>query len=71
MSESRSKPPRLGAAERARLGRELRARYQAGATLRDLAGQTGYSYGLVRGLVIAAGVILRSRGGPNRTRGTR
>ena len=45
------------------LGRELRARYEAGASIRTLKDETGYSIQRVRSLLLASGTALRSRGG--------
>ena len=49
--------------ERSRVAEHLRARYVAGATIRDLATETGRSYHWVRGMLLKAGVVLRARGG--------
>lgn len=44
------------------LGRELRRRYEAGRSIRQIAAETDYSLGRVRNLLVAAGTELRSRG---------
>lgn len=44
------------------MGRELRARYEAGASVRVLTEETGYSIARVRRLLINAGTIMRRRG---------
>src|SRR3954447_25426105 len=44
----------------------LADRYLYGATIRELAEQTGRSYGMVRSLLIEAGVTFRPRGGSAR-----
>lgn len=49
--------------ERDRIAARLAQRYLAGATLRDLADETGRSFGWVRTLLLEAGVVLRTRGG--------
>ncbi|MFD4976267.1 helix-turn-helix domain-containing protein [Streptomyces sp. NPDC058424] len=49
--------------ERDRVAAELKAKYEAGATIRALADQTGRSYGGVHRLLADAGVTFRSRGG--------
>lgn len=49
--------------ERDRIAAQLRQRYQAGATIRDLAAETGRSFGWVRTLLLEAQVVLRTRGG--------
>lgn len=45
------------------LGAELRRRYEAGSSIRDLRAETGYSIQRVRTLLLGAGVELRGRGG--------
>jgi N6-adenosine-specific RNA methylase IME4 len=44
------------------LGAELRARYEAGASVRDLVGESGYSIARVRRLLALAGTQMRPRG---------
>ncbi|WP_328485950.1 helix-turn-helix domain-containing protein [Streptomyces zaomyceticus] len=57
------KPLRPGAA-RDRLLAQVRERYNAGASIRDLVKESKRSYGFVRGLLVASGVSLRPpRGG--------
>jgi transposase-like protein len=50
--------------EGAELAAAMGRRYQAGATLQEIAGQTGQSYNQVRAALIEAGVSLRPPGGP-------
>lgn len=45
-------------------GHELRTRYEAGASIREIADETGYSIQRIRSLLLAAGTTLRARGGP-------
>ena len=45
------------------VGHELRARYEGGASIREIADDTGYSIQRVRSLLLAAGTSLRGRGG--------
>lgn len=52
--------------ERDRIAARLRQRYLAGATIRELATETGRSFGWVRTLLLEAGVVLRTRGGDRR-----
>lgn len=59
---------RLSPAERERAAAVLAARYRQGDSIRQLSTDTGYSIGRVRGLLLAAGVTLRGRGGNNRRR---
>ncbi|MBV6763084.1 MT-A70 family methyltransferase [Rhodococcus opacus] len=44
------------------VGRELRARYEAGQSIREIADDTGYGITRVRGLLTGAGTVLRGRG---------
>ncbi|NJP80765.1 helix-turn-helix domain-containing protein [Streptomyces telluris] len=50
--------------QRRRIGAELRALYEDGASIRDLTRSTGRSYGFVHRVLLEAGVTLRGRGGP-------
>ncbi|MFD4335865.1 helix-turn-helix domain-containing protein [Streptomyces anulatus] len=52
--------------ERDKVAAELKARYDAGASIRALAEDTGRSYGGVHRLLADAGVTFRSRGGAMR-----
>lgn len=52
--------------ERDRVAAELKARYEAGASIRALAEEAGRSYGGVHHLLADAGVTFRSRGGATR-----
>lgn len=55
---------RLSSGQSGVIGHELRARYEAGASIREIADDTGYSIQRVRTLLLAAGTVLRARGGP-------
>lgn len=55
--------PRTDPAERAPLARDLRWRYESGASIRELCADTGRSYGMVYKLLAEAGTPMRSRGG--------
>ena len=55
-------------AERAAVGQDLLRRYEAGASIREICRETGYSIGRVRRLLEDAGVTYRRRGGANRSR---
>lgn len=57
---------RLSVQERQRVAAELAEQYQAGRSIRELCGASGYSIGRVRRLLAGAGVTFRSRGGSNR-----
>ncbi|HEU0086250.1 MAG TPA: helix-turn-helix domain-containing protein [Pseudonocardiaceae bacterium] len=54
---------RLPDAERAKLGRQLVKRYEAGLSVREICAETGYSIGRVRRLLQEGGVEFRPRGG--------
>lgn len=49
--------------ERDRVAAELKERYEAGASIRALAQETGRSYGGVHRLLADAGAAFRARGG--------
>ena len=57
---------RVTGPQRAALGAQLRARYEAGASIRTICDETGYSIGRVRRLLLDAGAELRGRGGDHR-----
>lgn len=57
---------RLSDRERDKLATALSKEYAQGRSLAELAEARGTSAGRVRGLLLAAGVTLRSRGGDNR-----
>lgn len=54
---------RIPGEQRQLLAAQLAGRYNAGASIRELCAETGYSIGRVRGLLIIAGVTFRDRGG--------
>ncbi|MEU2835242.1 helix-turn-helix domain-containing protein [Streptomyces lavendulae] len=54
--------------ERDRVAAELKARHEAGASIRALAAEADRSYGGVYRLLADAGVTFRSRGGATRRR---
>ena len=61
-----TKGARISGAEREQLAKTLRKSYEQGASLRELAFQTGRSYGFVHRVLTDAGVTLRGRGGVTR-----
>ncbi|MER7841504.1 helix-turn-helix domain-containing protein [Streptomyces sp. NPDC096040] len=65
---SRKSPARklMPGPERDKVAAELKARYEAGTSIRALAEATGRSYGGVHRLLADAGVAFRSRGGAMR-----
>lgn len=58
-----AKGQRITGADRAELGSRLSKQYLAGASIRDLAHETGRSYGFVHRMLVDSGVKLRGRGG--------
>ncbi|MET7458455.1 helix-turn-helix domain-containing protein [Streptomyces sp. NPDC005574] len=66
---SRKSPARklIPGPERDRVAAELKAKYEAGASIRALAEESTRSYGGVHQLLADAGVVFRSRGGATRT----
>jgi hypothetical protein len=62
---------RMSDDERASVGQDLLRRYEAGASIREICRETGYSIGRVRRLLEDAGVTYRRRGGANRSRAGR
>ncbi|MFB7293207.1 helix-turn-helix domain-containing protein [Actinacidiphila glaucinigra] len=55
--------PHLTGLERRKFAAELKAKYEAGASIRDLVQETNRSYGYVHRLLDSAGVTFRPRGG--------
>jgi hypothetical protein len=55
-------------AHRAAVARDLRECYDAGASLRQLAQDTGYAYGTVHTLLLEVGTVLRTPGRPTEHR---
>ncbi len=61
-----SKGRRVSGSERDKLAVDLKKKYAAGASIRDLAEQTGRSYGFVHRVLSESGATLRGRGGATR-----
>lgn len=57
---------RVSGNERDKLAGDLKKKYAAGASIRDLAAQTGRSYGFVHRVLSESGATLRGRGGATR-----
>lgn len=71
MAVTRARQPkgaRIAGDHRAQLAEEFRLRYEAGESIRSIAGEAGRSYGFVQGLLKETGVTLRGRGGATRGR---
>ncbi|MER6534361.1 helix-turn-helix domain-containing protein [Streptomyces sp900105755] len=62
MSQTPSRAPYLKGAVREETAARFRAQYEAGATVRELAEQTGRSYGGVLNLLRLAGTEMRPWG---------
>lgn len=60
------KGARITGGERNRLAADLKRKYSSGSSIRELAGETGRSYGFVHRMLSEAGVSLRGRGGATR-----
>jgi hypothetical protein len=56
---------------REQLARQIVARYEAGASIRELAAEQGRSYGFVHTVLRQSGAQMRGRGGATRSRTTR
>jgi hypothetical protein len=54
---------RITGSERDRLATDLKKRYESGASIRELAAETGRSYGFVHRVLAESGATLRGRGG--------
>ena len=57
---------RITGSDRDRLSIELKRRYEAGASIRELAADTGRSYGFVHAVIRDSGAKMRGRGGATR-----
>jgi predicted transcriptional regulator len=62
------KGARITGDDRSNLARDLKSRYDGGASIRSLAAETGRSYGFVHRILSESEVSLRSRGGATRGR---
>ncbi|MDM7990711.1 MT-A70 family methyltransferase [Arthrobacter sp. zg-Y877] len=58
---------RVKPTEGALIGQELRRRYEAGSSIRDLSSETGYSIQRIRAFLEKAGTRIRNRGGSSIT----
>lgn len=66
MAEKLAKGARISGGNRDKLAADLKKKYENGKSIRDLAGETGRSYGFVHRLLSESGVQLRGRGGATR-----
>lgn len=68
MAEKIAKGARISGGQRDKLTTELKKKYETGKSIRELAGETGRSYGFVHRLLSESGATLRGRGGATRGR---
>jgi hypothetical protein len=68
VAEKLAKGARISGSDRDKLATDLRKKYEGGASIRDLAAETGRSYGFVHRVLSETGVQLRGRGGATRGR---
>jgi predicted transcriptional regulator len=68
VAETIRKGVRITGHNRETLARDLKKRYEKGASIRSLAESTGRSYGFVHRVLCESGVQLRGRGGATRRR---
>lgn len=61
-----TKGRRVTGGERDKLATDLKKKYSAGASIRELAESTGRSYGFIHRVLSESGVELRGRGGATR-----
>jgi predicted transcriptional regulator len=63
-----AKGARVTATQRDKLSKDLKKKYEKGASIRALAEQTGRSYGFIHRILTGTGVTLRGRGGSTRAK---
>jgi len=68
LNDTLKKGTRVTGPDRNKLATDLKRRYDAGESIRDLAVSTGRSYGFVHRILTETGVALRSRGGATRAK---
>ncbi|MFJ2212748.1 helix-turn-helix domain-containing protein [Streptomyces sp. NPDC101062] len=61
------KGSRVTGAARNKLGADLKKKYDRGASIRELAEETGRSYGFTHRILNEYGAVLRGRGGDTRS----
>jgi hypothetical protein len=62
------KGARITGGDRTKLAADLKRKYSSGSSIRELAAETGRSYGFVHRILAESGVTLRGRGGATRTK---
>ncbi len=68
MADAAAKGSRVSGAARDELASDLSKKYSHGKSIRELAAETGRSYGFVHRLLVESGVTLRGRGGAPKSR---
>jgi hypothetical protein len=68
VADTETKGTRVSGSARDSLKSDLSEKYTKGASIRDLAVETGRSYGFVHRLLVEAEVPLRGRGGAPKSR---
>ncbi|MBK6764327.1 MAG: transcriptional regulator [Micrococcales bacterium] len=63
-----NKGRRITGAEREDLAVKVKGRYTGGESIRDIAAETGRSYGFIHRLLVESETTLRGRGGPTRAK---
>ncbi|MBA2768296.1 MAG: transcriptional regulator [Sporichthyaceae bacterium] len=66
MAEQLKKGARITGGDRSKLAADLKKKYSSGRSIRELAAETGRSYGFVHRILAESGVPLRGRGGATR-----
>ena len=62
------KGERIAGGDRNKLAADLKRKYSGGRSIRELAAETGRSYGFVHRILAESGVALRGRGGATRAK---
>jgi predicted transcriptional regulator len=71
VAESAAKGSRVTGTARDELSADLRTKYEGGKSIRELAEETGRSYGFVHRVLSESGTTLRGRGGAPKSRGSK
>lgn len=71
VADNAAKGSRVSGAARDKLGNDLRKKYEGGKSIRELAAETGRSYGFVHRVLTESGATLRGRGGAPKSRSTK
>ena len=68
VAEQLKKGARITGGDRSKLAADLKKKYSSGQSIRELAAETGRSYGFVHRILSESGVTLRGRGGATRAK---